>query len=361
MSLTRSPLGLLAALGVLAPLSVAAVAAPPKKPVAPKPPAVKPAAPKSNTVVLGTTQLPGDFGKLGQTYTIGDPQARSINFTLDRAEFSVRPFVIAGTNIVPKADEKLLVLHFTVHNPLPEEQSYDWSGIHFTAVDAKDVNHENEQYVVREGTTEDSLSVNLKPAQKIAVQTVIVVPAAGVVPKLIVKRDDNSAVIRYDLRGKVSPVPAPVADPADATGATARREVPSPAGTLQPLGPLEARVDGLTFAKEKLGDIEPEEGKRFAVVAVTLRNPVASALQYDWNTLAPELTDAAGDKYEYNQVMLKAAQNTLSEGGTLRPGEEVRVRYFFAVPEAAQPKTLRLSFGGEEGRAFLFDVSGAVK
>jgi hypothetical protein len=42
---------------------------------APPPRRKKPTGP----VVLGTTQLPGDFGQLGTTYTIG--KAEPINFT----------------------------------------------------------------------------------------------------------------------------------------------------------------------------------------------------------------------------------------------------------------------------------------
>ena len=59
------------------------------------------------------------------------------------------------------------------------------------------------------------------------------VPAAGVVPKLIVEREQGAPVIRYDLRGKVKALPQPFADPSDTTGATARedsrcRPAPSP-------------------------------------------------------------------------------------------------------------------------------------
>lgn len=68
-------------------------------------------------IVLGTTQLPGDFGQIGQTYTLG--QREPINFTLKSAEYAVTPFVVDNNTWVPKADEKLLILHYTVHNPIP--------------------------------------------------------------------------------------------------------------------------------------------------------------------------------------------------------------------------------------------------
>ena len=61
-----------------------------KKPAAKKPAAKKPAPKKAGgPVVLGTTQLPGEFGKLGTTYTIG--KRNPINFTLKSADYSVIP------------------------------------------------------------------------------------------------------------------------------------------------------------------------------------------------------------------------------------------------------------------------------
>lgn len=49
---------------------------------------VKPVAAPGKPIILGTTQLPGDFGKLGTTYTIGNSEP--INFTLRSAEYSFR-------------------------------------------------------------------------------------------------------------------------------------------------------------------------------------------------------------------------------------------------------------------------------
>ena len=73
-----------------------------------KPPAAakkKPAPPakKGGPVVLGTTQLPGDFGQFGTTYTIG--KSYPLNFTLKSAEYSVTPLVIGNTTYAPKNDE----------------------------------------------------------------------------------------------------------------------------------------------------------------------------------------------------------------------------------------------------------------
>ncbi len=60
---------------------------------------------------------------------------------------------------------------------------------------------------------------------------------------------------------------------------------------------------------------------------------------------------------DYNQLMLKATRNE-NAAGSLKPGEETRVRFFFTLPDTLGAKTLYLS-AGSEGRVFAFDVSGA--
>ena len=181
-----------------------------KKPGSKKAAPVKPAAGPSKTIVLGTTQLPGDFGKMGTTYTIG--KSEPVNFTLKSADYSITPWMVGGSVSVPKANQKLLILHYTIQNPLPKEQSYSGNRVRFTTVDAQDENQEMISSIAREGTTEN-LTISLKPAQKIDVTAAIMVSADGVVPKLIVEREQGAPVIRYDLRGKVTPLPPSIAPP----------------------------------------------------------------------------------------------------------------------------------------------------
>lgn len=331
-----------------------------------KKPALKPpvkVAPSNGPVVLGTNQLPGDFGQFGQTYTIG--KHSPLNFTLVSAEYMVGRYSAGSETIVPSEGQKLLVLHYTVHNPTPEPQDFDWGSIHFTVVDRKDVNHENKSLVVRDGTTE-TVSVTLKPAQKLNVQTVIVVPADGVIPKLIVQRDSESAVVRYDLRGKVKPLPAPFADTEDTAGATVRKLVPAQVGTFYPLGAYDVRLDSVTYTTTPVGDGEgaetPGEGKRYAIINVTVRNAATAEYDYQWGTFAPELKDADGEKYPYNNQVLKATRNE-SASGTLKPGEEIRLRYYYTISTEATAKTFSLagSVGSDPTHTLVFDVSSLPK
>jgi hypothetical protein len=333
-----------------------------KKPVGSKP-AMKSAAsqaakPKS-PIVLGTTQMPGDFGQLGQTYTIG--QREPINFTLKSAEYVVTPFVVENNTWVPKADEKLLLLRYTVHNPILQEQGYDWYNLRFTAVDAKDTNHDFIQAIAREGTTE-KLSIRLKPAQKVDVVAAIVVPAEGVVPKLIVEREKGAPVIRYDLRGKVKGLPANIADPADPTGATALKVAPAQPGGFNPLGVFDTRLDEVAYTTEPLAKQAPPAGKRYFTAVLTIKNRTAREQTYTWSDFIPVLKDSDGEKVEYTQALLKASRDEKADG-SLAPGEEARIRFFFPLPQNVTGKTLLLAEGKQvhrsAARVFAFDLAAA--
>lgn len=322
--------------------------------------AVQKTAKPTGPIVLGTTQLPGDFGKLGTTYTIG--KSYPINFTLKSVDYSVVPLTIGQNTWVPKATEKRLVLHYTIHNPMPTEQRYYWADLQFTAVDAKDTNHTYIQTVAREGDREP-LSINLKPAQKLDVTASIIVPAEGVVPKLIVERERGAPVIRYDLRGKVTPLESGFADPADTTGATALKEVAAQAGIFYPTGDFDMRLDEIAYVNGPLIKREPGEGKRYLTAIFTIKNRTASQKRYVWSDFLPDLCDADGEKSTYTQALLKASRDETTDG-ELAPGEEARIRFFFPLPANVAGKTLRLAEGKEidarAARVFAFDLT-AVK
>jgi hypothetical protein len=291
--------------------------------------------------VQGTTQLAGGDGVIGKTYTIG--KGSPLNFTLRSAEYTKTRALIGQTAYVPEADEKLLILRFTVQNPQDREVSYTWGDLRFTAVDAQDVNREYVQAVGRDGTGEP-IGLRLKPAQKLDVFTVVKVPAKGVVPKLIVTREKDAPVIRYDLRGVAKALPAPFADPSDATGATAIAEVPGQVGQYYPLGMFDAKVDSVTFTTDPLNKRAPTAGNRFLVATVTLKNMSGRDQSISWSTVRPELIDSDGEKVPYNQTALKASRDE-AISGRLANGEVTTIRFFFQVPEGVTGQSLKLVEG----------------
>ena len=262
---------------------------------------------------------------------------------------------------MPRSDQKLLVLHYSVQNPTPRDLSLYWGDMTFTAVDAKDVNHKFVGNISREGTT-DELNLSLKPAQRIDVYTAILVPAGGEVPKLIVEREAGAPVIRYDLRGKVKGIPAPFADPSDSTGATARSEIPAAVGINYPTGEYDIRLDSVGYTKQTISGREPGAGTRFFTAIFTIKNRTTSDKEYYWGYFAPEVIDADGEKVAYNQQLMKATRDEIANG-KLKPGEEARVRFFFALPDNVAARTLKqsvfYSLSSQHARTFAFDVSSA--
>lgn len=362
--------------GIVGLLSISSLAIGPvqaqKKPAA-KPPVTKATAkppvkkateqtPKKQTgpIVLGTTQLPGDFGQFGTTYTIG--QRNPINFTLKSAEYTIAPVTIGTNTWVPKGDEKLLILHYTVHNPNPAELRYDWWDLRFTVVDGQDTNHDYIQAVAREGTNE-KLSISLKPAQKIEVYAAVIVPANGVVPKLMVEREKNAPVIRYDLRGKTTPLPATIADEADSTGATVRAAIAVPAGASQRIGVFDMKIDQVAYVEGQLGRQTPKDGMRWLTATVTVKNQTGRPERYVWSDFKAELIDADGEKSSAAQTLVKASRDETTYGD-VAPGEEARFRFLFPIPTTVTGKTIRLAEGKlvhqNNARVFNFELPTAT-
>lgn len=353
---THAPLFAAALAAALTATSPAAHAQ--KKPAAKKPPVKKPAA---GPVVLGTTQLPGEFGKVGTTYTVG--KQSPINFTLESVRYSPARFCAGPNTWAPNQEQKLMVLRFTLHNPLPREQYIGGgNGVKFTAVDATDVNHDTVGPILRAGVyNERNYYGNLKPAQKILLETAILVPANGETPKLIVEREKGAPVIRYDLRGKAGKLPAPFADPADATGATLLAEVPAEVGKPYPAGAFDVTVESVGFSGETLARLEPKPGEKFATVTVKLKNATQWKQRYYWPDWEATLRDADGEKVTAEQTLVKATRPDQANE-TLEPGEDVRVRFLFRVPkDSGAPQSLRLKeklLSGDKGRSLFFDLSG---
>ncbi|WP_019011312.1 hypothetical protein [Deinococcus aquatilis] len=306
--------------------------------------------PTATPTVQGTTQLSGQNASVGQTFTIG--KTSPLNFTLTSAEYSVGRLEIGSNVWLPKANEKLLILRFTIQNPQAREVGYYWGDVKFTAVDAQDRNYEGASAIARSGTTE-ALRVTLKPAQKVDVTTVLVVPAAGSIPKLIVQRSTDSGVLRYALNGSVKGLTAPFADPTDLSGATALETVPVTPGTFVPLGEYDVRLDTLETTGDLIQNKSPKAGYTFFTAVFTLKNPLKRPINYYWGNFDATLRDTDGDTVAYNKVMLKATKDE-SATGTLRPGENARIRFYFEIADGVQADQIMLN--DRRARTYAFSA-----
>jgi hypothetical protein len=308
--------------------------------------------------VQGTSQQAGGEGVIGKTYSLGRT-TNALNFTLTSLEYSLVPVTMDIRGYAPKADEKFLILHFTVQNPQKQASSTVYYGsFKMTAIDSKDINHVVDSYFAREGTT-TIFSEQLKPAQKISLFTFLPVPASGAIPKLIVERNDGSPVVRFDLRGKVKPLVAPFADPADASGSSALSEVPAQAGTFYPGLSLGIKLEAVAFSGDKMDGKIPEDGKRYLIATFSIKNILgasANPINFSYSNFKFELRDAEGDKQVFNGYLIKATRDERADG-SLKSGEEYRFRVYFSLPNDLKTKTLAVSEG--ESRAYAFDVSSA--
>lgn len=300
----------------------------------------------------GTAQLAGDNGVLGQVYILRkrDP----LYFSLKSADFTVAQVKIGDTLYAPKAAEKLLVLHYTIQNPnKTNELNVRFDTLRLTAFDPDNNGHD------MVGTWGDEksgskLDVNLKPSQTVAAYTVIAYPAKGAVPKLMVQSnyDDDGPVLRYDLTGKVTPLQAPVADPADPTGATALSTVPTQMNVPCPLSAFTATVTKFDYITDTIEDTAPPEGGRYLLVSLQMKNedPGESTLRFD--TLVAQLIDADGQTIDPKGLF--AGSSLRSFNVAAKPGQSYDVRLCFAVPKDVTPK--KLTIRENESRVYQFDV-----
>ncbi|MFC4427139.1 DUF4352 domain-containing protein [Deinococcus navajonensis] len=303
----------------------------------------KPAQP----VVQGTRPLDGQNARIGQTFTLG--KQSPLNITLLSASYTTTRMGLGTRLVVPKADEKLLVLRFTVQNPNKQDASLALAGLRFTAVDLKDVNHVNESTIVRAGTSEEYRST-LKPAQKVEVAAVVRVPASGVIPKLIVQLGDGP-VLRYDLRTQAKGVPAPFADAKDPTGASALADAPAKMNTLYAVGRYDMTLESVAFSTEPMLGRTAPAGKRYVLATVMMKNTGADADSPSHYSFQPELVDTDGEPVNF-WVLAKGSRPEEAINRSVKPGEEYRVRLVFVAPEGVGLRSLTLREPNSHGLVY---------
>jgi len=303
--------------------------------------------------VKGTTQLSGENAQFGTTYTLGN--AYPFNITIRSAEYSVEPVLIGDRLYTVKNDEKFLILHMIYHNPQHSDRFVRWDSFGFTAVDVHDQNHDGLLDLGAE-TDNTSVSMNLKPAQKKDVYAAMIVPAAGEIPKLMIKSGDQQ-VLRYNLIGNVKGLPEVYADTTDKSGATALSKINAVPGTSYSVGVFSFKLNKAGYADiSKLGDAKASEGEKLYVINFTLKNMSKGNAFFRWDSFQRKLTDADGVGIGDCLDVFQASKDR-SFGDNLLPAQELTLRYVFNVPADNAPKTFTVGTG--IGRTFVFDISGA--
>ncbi len=322
-------------------------AAPAKKPAAKKPVAKPPA----GRVVLGTRQLSGDQAVLGTEFTLG--KTNPMNFKLDRVEYSASRLRIGDQDHYPSAEEKYLVLSFTLHNPQKNESTVRFDTFQFTAVDDTDTNREGR---AAWGVTSNkqALNMRLKPGQKVAGYTFIAIPATASVPKLIVKARDNT-VLRYDLRGKVKPLTGPALDPTVPGGVAALARIPAAFGAQYEMGELDITVESAAYSTDPLPGGPLRAGERFLVVTASVRNAIQRPRTVRFDSIEIVAVDVDGAETPIRGNMLRASSDE-PFNSQVQPGSAVRLRMIAKAPKGITFKEMAVRTRRDQ-RAYVYDMS----
>ena len=328
---------------------------------APKKPVVKTAKPTPTRGVKGTVQLAGDNARIGTTYTLGQGYD-AINFTLVSAEYQPSRILLADTILPAKADEKFLVLHFTLHNPNNRDFVANWATLRYTAIDSKDVNHvlsgNGSVLLVKEGTFE-SIKISLKPAQKIAAWTAIRIPADVSIPKLIIQRGDSIPVLRiYFQKGDIKAVQPPFADPNDDKGCVAVKEIQGDSGAFYPSKTFDLKLDSTEYASKKIGVTPLRAGMKFFIATLTAKNGTMKPQRLFGFTFQTAVKTDDGERTRMlANTILKGKQDDRADM-QLQPGEEYTFRILVPVPTNTNVQEFRIG-EGEGYRPIVFKVKDA--
>jgi hypothetical protein len=146
-----------------------------------------------------------------------------------------------------------------------------------------------------------------------------------------------------DSSGRVTALPAPFADPTDASGATARLLVPAEARVFYPMGFFDTRLDSVAV-----------DAGRFTAI-FTIKNRSTLRQSFDHGTFLPVVHDTAGDKIEWDDAIYHATKPGPA-ATEIEAGAEYKIRFRFSLAEGITPKTFALSehFGGKKTRAYVF-------
>jgi hypothetical protein len=301
----------------------------------------------SKSPVRGTEQLKGIEGKVGTTYTLG--KVRAWNVTLTRAEYLLR--VREGNRMrVATPGSKLLVLYYTMHNPLPKEQRLNALNMPgFTAVAKDNLNYEAKTGLY-DAATNAPIAFSVKPAQKVQVYSTIEVPAAGPIPKLIIQPLDGNSVVRVDLRDQVKGLPAPFMDKGDATEAAPVSQVTASLGETYPLGSFDLQLDTARFTNELPPFARIGKASRYLLLTGTMKNVTLETERMAASLLNITFTGPDGVQIK-GRVYINA-----NSGARVEPGATVPLQIVFGLPQESSGTILFDAVKSKWSVKYVFEI-----
>lgn len=293
--------------------------------------AVKATPPAISRPVLGTAQLPGDDGKLNQAYTMGTQG--KLNLVLTGVRYGKSRWIYEGSTVAPDRDHKLMILSFQIQNPNKEITTFNDAALKFTAIDQEGENHEGEGHVIQKNGTKD-LNIDLKPAQRIDCESVILVPAKGVVPKLMVAHRSGGGVLRYDLHDAVQGLDKPYSE----NGTDAAERFAGEAGTYYSLLDSDVKYASTAFQERQLGNNTCDPTKEIYMLSrMTFRmeTPGRGFMRFE-----AEAVDENGDRYPATSIRKASTEDHMASYA--ESGEETNGRVAFVVPKGVKIAKMRI-------------------
>jgi hypothetical protein len=282
-------------------------------------------------------------GIYGKPYRPGVSQP--IRFTLQRATYMATRLVAGGRIFAPTAEQKLLLLHFSVHNAASYPVQIYQGIVRFRAVDGDGNTYKPIDVWGISNGAGAALGLNhtLNPGKSAHLYTAIFLPAAGAIEHLtILPEFDEPPAIRYDLRGNIKGLAAPYVDPDDDTNSTALATMPATVGATYSLGWLDVKVLGISYTSTPLGIYEEVwEDMRILVVRLWIKNASLGAHQIFREKFRLSLL-TEGDYPIAWQGGVTRTNSTEEANFDLKKGGDAQVLLYAMVPADRLPHTLTL-------------------
>jgi hypothetical protein len=297
--------------------------------------------------------LPADGkGEWGKTYSIR--QGEPLYFTLQSAEYILDPVNIGNKGYSSRADEKQMLLHFTVQNPGTADRLCRYDQLIISATDESGNVHVQRQGWGFEGS-KAIIQNNLAPKQQVSLYCLIPVPAKGEPLTINIKsnRTGDGPELKYDVHGHIPALQAPFADASDPNGATVLEKVQAKTQTFYPCDFFSINLENMAYTTNAIGNVTLSMGQRIFSCTMSVKNnfPDEHLLRYD--TIQPVLISSNGQTLAVKGMTFE--NSTQAVGQALPGGEQLRVRIYFVVPDGFTPSQLQIK--ERNSRKYIYNVS----
>lgn len=280
---------------------------------------------------------PTDDCQIGQKYRVGNENP--VNLTVNRMEYTVNRVKAGNAYSRPAADEKFLVLHYTIQNPQKEDINVGRVSIDWKATDINEVNKNQENVCVEE--TGRILDQSLSPGQSINCYTYFLMPADG--PSVLLtgaSHDDMKTIARYRLNGKVEPLSELYRNTQDPSGATPLSSVSAELGTVMQVGDYDMKVEKVETITQPMLDWEQQKDTVYMLATIECKSFAEQAFSVPVNNIVLEDTDGQ----TYDRLGILSASSIREIDPKPEPGTTIKFRLAFRVPKGVRIKDMVMKY-----------------